>query len=479
MVRADGRLRQLGDDDVADAAVARLDDLVAVAKAGADEPVRAALPIASTIPRWHARRLGHDRDGERSSADGDRPRAAVARLPGAGRVRLPTSAASFTASPRRAGWYRASSSMRNGLPPDSRATVSAADSSRDPGGQAPAGEILEARAARRGRLAPPPRRASERDLDQERAALRLLVAVSGDEQDRRWIRRAHQLDQERRAVGVAPVRVVDVDDEWLTFRERSQDLSERREGAPARATGLVETGRCEIATGGHPQQHREEAGERGGVGREREEARAAVERHQVTAQRVDDAVHGLVRDGLAFVRAATKDHRRAADLVEEASHQGRCAHAGRARYAHRDRRPLLHGLEGVSQRVQRRLAPDESASGVRTMDRSRGPPDRVLLVSARATGISAPPGRSAGSRRRRSFRNASSSDGAPPARSSSRITPTLYQSLAAVGASPLEAPEPCNARSRPPPRARSPRRRSLARARSRRPDPGAPPAPLG
>ena len=86
VVGANGRLGELGDDEVADAAVARLDDLVAVAQPGADEAVRAgdvdrASPPngGAPTPRPRPRRGGGDR--RRRSL-----RACGARLPGRGRA---------------------------------------------------------------------------------------------------------------------------------------------------------------------------------------------------------------------------------------------------------------------------------------------------------------------------------------------------------------------------------------------------------
>ena len=53
-------------------------------------------------------------------------------------------------------------------------------------------------------------------LFEKRAGLRLLVPVSHHVENGRRIRRAHEVEEKRGAVGVAPLRVVDVEDEGLT-----------------------------------------------------------------------------------------------------------------------------------------------------------------------------------------------------------------------------------------------------------------------
>ena len=90
----------------------------------------------------------------------------------------------------------------------------------------------------------------------------------------------------------------------------------------------------------------------------------ACEVDQVAAERVDDAVDGLVGHRLARVRAAAQDEDVAAPVerVEEVMHHHRLAEAGQAADAHRDGAVFSRRLEGVLQFAKRGLAADERAS---------------------------------------------------------------------------------------------------------------------
>ena len=92
-----------------------------------------------------------------------------------------------------------------------------------------AARILEHRAARRqlahlGVLGP-----ARAQVGQEGARLRLLGPVGRHEQHRRRRGRPHQLDEQRGAVGVAPLDVVDEDHDALPLRERRDELAQRAE----------------------------------------------------------------------------------------------------------------------------------------------------------------------------------------------------------------------------------------------------------
>ena len=188
---------------------------------------------------------------------------------------------------------------KNGLPPDSRAM--------------PVGGLLRPRRRRTPRSASASaarRRASSGPTASSRASASsgqrarisarnglvvcLLVAVGHHEQERRRVRRAHQLEEQRRAVDVAPLHVVDEDDQRLPLRRAREELAQRGERALAHhlriARGrLRERPRCRPRAGGPGTGARAPrclAAARA--------ARRASGGDQVAAERVDDAVDGLV-----------------------------------------------------------------------------------------------------------------------------------------------------------------------------------------
>ena len=86
VVLADGRRGELSDDRLADAVVARLDDLAAVAEPGAHEAVRARAAIASSSASCTPDASATIDDGQGPAADGDDLEQRGARRPG-GRAR--------------------------------------------------------------------------------------------------------------------------------------------------------------------------------------------------------------------------------------------------------------------------------------------------------------------------------------------------------------------------------------------------------
>ena len=146
------------------------------------------------------------------------------------------------------------------------------------------------------------------DLEQERARVRLLVPVRHHEQERRRVGRPHQLEEQRRAVDVAPLHVVDEDDERLAPRELREELAQRDERALAQHVRIGDRppptrGRCP----GTRREHGEEARERPDVPRHDDRLALIGEPLQVAAERVDDAVDRLVGHRLALVGAAAQD----------------------------------------------------------------------------------------------------------------------------------------------------------------------------
>ena len=170
------------------------------------------------------------------------------------------------------------------------------------------------------------------DLLEERAGLRLFQPVGENVEDRGRVGRPHEIEEERRAVGVAPLGVVDVDDEGQLGRQGREKRAERREGPAAHEVRIGDGLRGDLPDARHPPQHGEHEGDGAHVGRQIERLPDLLEVHEVPAEGVDHAVDGLVGDRLALVRASAKHERLAPldELVEEVLRHGGLAHAGSA-----------------------------------------------------------------------------------------------------------------------------------------------------
>ena len=115
-----------------------------------------------------------------------------------------------------------------------------------------------------------------------------------------------QILERAQAVDVGPVEIVDGEDDRAPPRQRpEQPLQGAKRGAPCvggvRGRGAVH--REASAVAGAPQ-HREDARQRGGAGREQPLQRGCVEPVEVAGEGVDRAVERLERDELALVAAA-------------------------------------------------------------------------------------------------------------------------------------------------------------------------------
>ncbi len=130
-----------------------------------------------------------------------------------------------------------------------------------------------------------------------------------DEHHRRRERRAREIEEQRGAVGVAPLRVVDVDDEGPTAGQGEEEFAQRPERAPSNALRVDDGLLARLADARHATEDGEQAGERPRVPRLHEGALEVVDVHQVAAERIDDAVEGLVGHRLSLVGAPSKHDR--------------------------------------------------------------------------------------------------------------------------------------------------------------------------
>ncbi len=323
---------------------------------------------------------------------------------------------------------RASSSMKKGFPRDSRAIERA---------EAPAGvgwasrsapasssasllrkladhELADLELRRAGRAAA--REASSRADCRSRASTRKHPTSSSG----RRVGRAQQLREQRRAVRVPPLQVVDEENERRGVRDPAEELPERAK-APA---ALLERVRDRDDPpprerhGLHLPQHREEAHEGEQVAGQQRLGLGLRQSSQVVGQRVHEAVEGLVRHRFLLVRAPRQNDGarvRRRTLVQESPHQRGLADAGAAANEHGDRAAFLR------RERRRRRAPRAVPAGPR-MGAAQGrqrraragvasvPPTPALRRVRRR--ISSADGRSRGSRRRSSRQSASRSSGA-------------------------------------------------------------------
>ena len=147
--------------------------------------------------------------------------------------------------------------------------------------------------------------------------------------DRGRRRRADELEQQRGAVDVPPVDVVDVDDEGAACKD-GEELAQRDEGAHPHVVRVhdrlaVVRYRCS-GPAAAPGRSARGARCRPGALRARRPLPACI---RVATEGIDHAVECLVRHRLTLVSAPSQDVRLAAldEPVEEVARDGRLAHA--------------------------------------------------------------------------------------------------------------------------------------------------------
>ncbi len=215
-------------------------------------------------------------------------------------------------------------------------------------------------------------------LDQEWAAGRLAAAVRHHEEERGRVRGTRQLHQQRDAVDVAPLCVVDEHHQRLALRERGEQIAEGDERAPAYSlrivAGLVPApadARDPLQDGKHTSQGRH-------VDRQRERFALFLEEHQMAAERIDGAVDRLVRDRLTLVSPPAENERFPAlrEAVEEVLHDRGFAHPRHTGEAHGHLHARSSAVEGLAERAELLLAPDECRRQVRCGGRRGHPATR-------------------------------------------------------------------------------------------------------
>ncbi len=200
------------------------------------------------------------------------------------------------------------------------------------------------------------------------------------------IGRAHERREQRCAVRVTPLCVVDPDHQGRAGGHAPEALAQCRERA---APKLVGFGQVLDATGQrgdllHARQDREDAREGRDVSRQERGRVGRGQRAQVPRERLDDAVERVERDRLARV-AAPREHDCARLLDEpagEAGQQRRLSHAGLAPHLDHHRAALRDRSERGLEALELRLA-SEQRHAVDAPGRLRRPEEALQDLCAR------------------------------------------------------------------------------------------------
>jgi hypothetical protein len=182
------------------------------------------------------------------------------------------------------------------------------------------------------------------------------LARDQDEEQRRCLRRPHDLVEQGQAVGVRPLHVVDHQHQGGPLGEARQQLAGGAEGAAPQlariADGVPRRGglgeRLDRAQRG------EHLGQPARLGRHQRGHLRRGQRSHVRDHRVEQAVDGLERDQLVLV-AARGQHDGAgpfARLLREATQQRRLAHAGLAGQVDRGRAIVARAVEVAQEHVE-------------------------------------------------------------------------------------------------------------------------------
>src|SRR5262249_13127635 len=146
---------------------------------------------------------------------------------------------------------------------------------------------------------------------EDRRVRRLFAAVRKEGEQRRSVEWAQDLGEQKGGVGVAPLDIVDTQDQWPRARDALQQIAQSADRTPARFLWIrnleVEHARfldCLDAT-----QDRKQARERDDVARDELATCCLVELDQMRTERVHDAVESLVRNRLTLVTAAGEHDR--------------------------------------------------------------------------------------------------------------------------------------------------------------------------
>ncbi len=180
---------------------------------------------------------------------------------------------------------------------------------------------------------------------------RVFRAVRRHQQDWRRRGRPHHLHEEGGAVGVAPLNVVDEDDDRVPRREGPEKLAQGAERKLPEDLRVAGRGLRERVDPRYAPEHGKEVRERPDGVRQRQLRLL----HQVPCERVDDAVDRLVGHRFPLVDPPAKDEDLSAalegiELAEIVVNEGRLAEAGPSGDSHSHGAAVRGRLERVGQR---------------------------------------------------------------------------------------------------------------------------------
>ena len=194
-------------------------------------------------------------------------------------------------------------------------------------------------------------------------ALRILAAITENEQEYRRVGRAQEIGQQGGAVLVSPLHIIDDQHERASIAEARQQFAQsgqrattnllrirHLDGAPRDACDRIETA-----------QDGEDARQRGQIARPQRLGFRSRQTLQVMAQGIDQAVQRLVGHGFLLVTTSAKNHRLAlvAQVVEKALHQGALARPGSALHLDQHGSARACFLACLRQQIQVALPADQ------------------------------------------------------------------------------------------------------------------------
>ena len=219
--------------------------------------------------------------------------------------------------------------------------------------------------------------------------VRSAIPQGRHHQKRRCVGRSHHLADQREAVGVGPLQIVDEDDQRPAVGEPGHQLPGGGEQACAQFERVEARLRLEprrLGHSPHAAKHRERVAEqRRGSWQERSRLRFGHQQ-DLAAEGIDHAVDGLEGHRLALEAAPGKDHRAALidqQAVEELAYQRGLAHPRLAPHHHRHRSPPAAHLVGLVEDLQLALAPHEKALARGARSRGLGGPRQGLCAKSR------------------------------------------------------------------------------------------------
>ncbi len=207
--------------------------------------------------------------------------------------------------------------------------------------------------------------------DEQGARALIVGAIASNEQNRRrWGR--EEIDQQRGAVGVAPLDVIDEQRERSAGGEPAEELAQRAERTLPEHLAIGDRERWRRAGGDHRHavQHGKDLRKERNIRRDQRLCLRGRDLREVLRQPIDDAVQRLEGYRLVLVAAPREDQQPLAprELCKGSLDQGALAEARRSVHQHSDRPPRPQRLEGPSELGELPGAPHERATTGRRGD---------------------------------------------------------------------------------------------------------------